>query len=108
MRKVVAKKTKKYGGRWRFIGDTFDIVEEDFEKLRGAVELVVEQGGQLVETDVTDYTPLPGDFPRRDVLLNAGIGSIEDLLRLDDLTAIPGIGKASEEAIMAAIGRTDD
>jgi hypothetical protein len=108
MRTVVAKKTKKFKGRWRFIGDVFDVTEEDFEQIQGTVELVIEQGGEIVEVEATDYTPLPSDFPQRDLLLNAGYGSIEDLLKLDDLTSITGIGPKSAEAIYGALGGTDD
>lgn len=46
-------------------------------------------------------TGLPDDFPGRDSLLAAGIDSIESATGVDDLEAIPGIGKATAKKIRA-------
>lgn len=37
---------------------------------------------------------LPDDIPHRDELIDAGVASLEALRDLEDLTALPGIGKA--------------
>jgi hypothetical protein len=100
MVKVTAKKTAKIGKRWRYIGQTFDVTEEDLERLQGTVELTLDAAGELVEQEVEEFTPLPGDFPCRDLLFSAGYPSIESVAALEDLTSIKGIGPKSAASIL--------
>ncbi len=45
---------------------------------------------------------LPGDFPGHAALSEAGISTFADLDAVEDLTEIPGIGKATAEKIEEA------
>ena len=59
------------------------------------------QGDQTPPTG-TRRGPLPDDFPGRAALAEAGVNTYGQLRRVSDLTAIPGIGKATAEKITAA------
>lgn len=55
--------------------------------------------GEIVLNDAWDEASgtlisLPNDVPHRELLLSAGISSIEELQEIEDLTSIQGIGKS--------------
>lgn len=63
------------------------------------------EAAQVVESDTQPpSTVLPDDFPGRAHLRAAGLMTVEAVqARKDSLTAIPGIGPATAEAINAAL-----
>lgn len=103
MPKVRALRTVKVNYVWHFIGDVFEVREIDVERLRGTVELLMDDDGGIREVEVDEFTPLPADFPFRELLLNAGYPTIEALYGVDDLTDIRGIGPKSAAAIDEAL-----
>ena len=44
-------------------------------------------------------TPLPEDLPGRDLLVQAGVGSVEAVLERQELRSLPGIGPATERKV---------
>jgi phage terminase Nu1 subunit (DNA packaging protein) len=69
---------------------------------RVAAELLEElssQGASAVELDGEDDV-LPDDFPGRRALEEAGVESMAELLEIEDLRSVRGIGPATERKIM--------
>lgn len=57
-------------------------------------------GEVKIEADATTGTPLPPSFPKRDLLMEVGLTTIEAVLEYDDLTEIKGIGPAAKLDIL--------
>ena len=93
--KVRAVQAVKYGSVWHLPGtptECFDIPEVVYERLKGAVERV-DPVQKVVEAK------LPEDMPYRHVLINLGITTVEEVKKIEDLTALKGIGQKSAGAI---------
>lgn len=91
-------------GRWGAQVVGFESPREGEAALkRIATELLELFSGQAAAEIESDYTPLPDDFPGRRALEAAGIETMTDLLQVDDLRAIPGIGPATERKIRRAL-----
>lgn len=83
--KVKFLKSPTAYGYGYFAGDTADIPNKD------AVKLTSLKVCAILE-DTPDNCELPTDIPMRDALETAGIKSLDDLLKITDLTTIKGIG----------------
>jgi len=68
-------------------------------------------GAAVSHVGYPDDTPeiLPDDFPGREYLAAAGYTTVYQVkaLTFDDLTALPGIGRATARRIMSAIGELE-
>lgn len=70
---------------------------------RIAAELLEEFSGAAAADLEADDTPIPDGFPGARALRAAGIETMTDLLDVEDLLAIPGIGRATEGRIRRAL-----
>lgn len=70
------------------------VSSEILEELSGAAADDLESDGDA---------GLPDDFPGRDALAAAGVESVAELVDIDDLRGIPGIGPATERKIREAL-----
>lgn len=95
-------------GRWgaQIVGIASAREGEAALKRIGAELLEFFSGPVADHIEAGETALLPPDFPGRAALLEAGIETISDLLGVDDLRSIPGIGPATERKIKAALGGT--
>ncbi len=55
---------------------------------------------QQNETENKDENKLPEDCPARDLLIKAGLTTVDDVLNHEDLTLVKGIGDATAKEIL--------
>lgn len=84
-------------------GETFSTDEDSAAQL---IELgaAKKAGGRGAASTASAKTgALPEDFPARDKLADAGIDTYAKVRAVEDLTEIPGIGRATAEKITEAL-----
>ncbi|MCK9494144.1 MAG: helix-hairpin-helix domain-containing protein [Dehalococcoidia bacterium] len=91
-------------GRWgaQIVGLDSPRQGEAALKRIGAELLEAFSGAAAAEIEADD-TPIPDDFPGVRALRAAGLETMTDLLEVEELRAIPGIGPATESRIRRAL-----
>jgi hypothetical protein len=104
MKTVRATSTLKYQGKWRIPGttsDTFDMDETDIESFALHVQVLGEP------RRVKESTILPESIPHWKKLTLAGILTIGELMAVDDLTTLRGIGPKTAAQIRDALAKLE-
>lgn len=60
---------------------------------------------EIANAQADGLPELPADFPERDALTQVGIRTVEELVRIEDLTSLPGIGPARAKRIALKLDR---
>ena len=86
------------------VGDVYlERITQQLDQMIQLFEAVLEP--PQPEETVAPVHPLPGDFPGRAQLLDAGISSLEAVPRtMKELTAVAGIGEVTAQRILASLG----
>ena len=107
---VVAIHTLVSGGRPRPPGETVVIpTKQEAQKLvdQGAAAWPADAPRAAPEETKDPVSDLPEGFPFRAELAAAGVTSMDELLEVEDLTNLDGIGNARAEQISKALDELD-
>lgn len=96
---VKALMSIKHGGKWRIPGTPSGVFDVGEERAAQMLEL-----GQVEPVVTGPKSDLPEDLPKRAVFIELGFETLDQIREAEDLTALPGIGEATADAIAEYLG----